>query len=213
MALVLASTLPAFADSWATPRPRVFASQGGLYGFKVLKPVFGRTAVGLLFTLDQDGQETKIWETELVNVPHRVLVPDGGKRVVTIDTYGRLGYDHSLVVYDEHGKVLADYTLEDLLTDLESQFFVTQSVSSRYWARQATFTFNSDATQLVIGFRRENVSDFDIKALKEQLNSLTDEIARDYLQQAIEEFEALPEGPTREIAIDLESGEIVTEQP
>src|SRR5215470_3428146 len=96
------------ADTWESPRPRVYAAEGGGYGFKVLEPQFLGASTGQLFALEADGKEKVVWNARLVNVPHAVHVAPDGRRVVTIDTYGRLGFDHSVVVYDDQGKVLAD---------------------------------------------------------------------------------------------------------
>ena len=63
----------ALADSWAKPTPRVFGSEYGMHGFKVLKPQFGGKSVGVFFSLDEKGQEKIIWEAPLVNTPHRVV--------------------------------------------------------------------------------------------------------------------------------------------
>jgi hypothetical protein len=209
--LVLTPAIPLFADTWAMPRPRVFASAAGTYGFKVLNPVFLRTATGLLFTLDEDGQETQIWQAELVNVPHRVFLPDDGKRVITIDTYGRLGSEHALVVYDEQGKVLEDYALDDLLTEFEIQFLVRYSVSSVHWAQHSEFTFSPDRTQFIISFKYKELAKGETEAFREHLNQIDDEKVRDNLREIIEEFDSLgnePDATGREIVIDLESGKI-----
>ena len=155
--VALTVALPAFADTWAPPRPCVFASESGTYGFKVLEPKFLGTSTGLLFELDADGKERTVWSGKLVNVPHRVHVAEDGKRVVTIDTYGNLGHDHSRVVYDDKGIVLADYKLEEFLTPVEIQLQHVReylagrfsspnpsTVSSRHWARHAIFAFTPE---------------------------------------------------------------------
>jgi hypothetical protein len=135
LTLAFVACLAAFAhaDKWAPPTPRVFASPSGSYGFKVLKPQFGSTSEGMLFRLDGEGKEEVIWQGQLINTPQRVLVDDDGKSLVTIDTYGRLGFAHSVVVYGEKGKLIRDFELEDLLTKEEIEGKVARSVSSRHW--------------------------------------------------------------------------------
>jgi hypothetical protein len=123
----------AHADKWAPPAPRIFASPWGNHGFKVLKPQFGGASQGALFRLDTEGKEQIVWEQQLINTPHRVLVDDDGKTVVTIDTYGRLGFAHSVVIYGEKGKLIRDFELEDLLTKKELDTKIVRSVSSRHW--------------------------------------------------------------------------------
>ena len=46
---------PVYGDSWARPKPRIFSSCWGAWGFKVLEPNFLRDSVGELFRLDDDG--------------------------------------------------------------------------------------------------------------------------------------------------------------
>ena len=143
--LFAAAVSTGMADTWAPPQPRVFIAEGGRHKFKVLEPKFLGASTGVLFARQADGKDKVIWSAKLANVPHQVYVTPDGNRVVTIDTYGSLGFDHSLVVYDEKGEALADYNLEDLLTDLEILRYVKRSVSSRSWAQQATFIWVSQS--------------------------------------------------------------------
>ena len=140
---VLASS-QLWADSWEEPTPRVFSSKWGGRAFKVLKPTFTGPSEGVLFRLDADGKEQIVWEAKLVNTPHRVLVDDSGKFVVTIDTYGNAGFAHSVVLYGDKGKVIRDFKLEDLLTEDEIMKNVARSKSSRWWAGKADFQMESD---------------------------------------------------------------------
>src|SRR5262245_48772935 len=140
-AVAIGSVSTASADTWAPPAPRLFVSQWGTHGFKVLPKRSLRTSTGILFTVTDDGNDLVIWSDTLVNLPHRVFVSEDGKRVVTVDTYARLGYEHSLVVYGDRGKVVADYKLEDLLNEDKIRERVQSSVSSRWWAEGASFKF------------------------------------------------------------------------
>ncbi|MBY0230351.1 MAG: hypothetical protein K2W96_13790 [Gemmataceae bacterium] len=142
------------ADSWAPPRPRVFASEWGGHGFKVVKPKFGKPGEGVLFKLDDDGKEQVVWQAKLVNTPNRVLVDERGKFVATIDTYGSLGFDHSLVVYGEKGKVVRDFKLEDLLTKEEIEKKVGRTVSSRHWAGSTVFRMAGDHLEIRLKWGR-----------------------------------------------------------
>src|SRR6516225_534609 len=140
---VLASS-QLWADSWEEPTPRVFSSKWGGRAFKVLKPTFTGPSEGVLFRLDADGKEQIVWEAKLVNTPHRVLVDDSGKFVVTIDTYANLGFAHSLVIYGDKGKVIRDFKLEDLLTQDEISKNVARTETSRHWAKKCAFQLESD---------------------------------------------------------------------
>jgi hypothetical protein len=136
-AVVIVIAHPLRADEWQAPTPKIFASEGGRHAFKVLDPHINGRCEGVLFRLDADGKEQIAWRTKLVNTPYRVRVDDAGKFVVTIDTYGNLGYEHSLVIYDIEGKVIRDFKLEELLTADEIKTKVKQTESSRWWAKNA----------------------------------------------------------------------------
>jgi hypothetical protein len=88
----------------------------------------------------------------LINTPHRVLVDDDGQAVVTIDTYARLGFAHSLVIYGEQGKLVRDFELEDLLTKEEIDGKVSRSVSSRHWTDGAAFKIEGGHFVAILGW-------------------------------------------------------------
>lgn len=136
-AVVVVVSNPLLSEQWPVPTPRVFGSPWGNHGFKLLKPEFGGNSEGVLFRLDAEGVEQVIWQAKLVNTPHQVIVDDEGKYVATIDTYGILGHAHSLVIYGNHGQVIRDFRLEDLLTTEEIASQTNHSESSRVWAHQA----------------------------------------------------------------------------
>lgn len=133
----------AFADDWAAPQPSIHASESGRTGFKVLDPAPDSSrSRGMLFRLDDLGLERIVWQGPLVNVPARVFISPDGRNVITIDTYGPGGHDHSLVLYGHQGTVLKDCKLEDLLTSEEIRTKVTHTVSSRRWRDRAEFRFH-----------------------------------------------------------------------
>ncbi|MGH9891594.1 MAG: hypothetical protein ACREA0_06360, partial [bacterium] len=206
--LVALTVTPLFADTWAPPRPRVFASEGGTFGFKVLEPKFLGTATGLLFDLDPDGEERTVWNGKLVNVPSRVRVSEDGKRVLTIDTYGKLGHEHALVVYDNQSKVLADYKLEDLLTPLEIKFLPT-TVSSRAWTAYARFTFSPDRRHFVITLNCSKLFREQLQTAKEFLSMTSDPESQKHWRNRIEEAQSgLKEPGERVLKIELGSGKL-----
>jgi hypothetical protein len=130
--LVVALSSVARADKWPPPKPRIFAQRNGVYAFKTLPD----SSEGVYFTLDERGEEKVIWRAKLVNIPVRAILAEsakGGKYVITLDTWGRIGHEHCLVVYGEKGKVIADFKLEDLLTAKEIES-LPASVSSRGWS-------------------------------------------------------------------------------
>jgi hypothetical protein len=156
VASVVVFAAAAFADDWASPRPRVFASPSGEFAFKVIPDERandgGRTPPtrGVLFTLDPKGNERVVWEKQLVNTPLRAHVADAGGYVVTIDTHYNAGGPHSLLVYGPKGAVVADYGLEDLLTKEEIDKHVSRSTSSRWWASGAEVSIEPEKKLAVV---------------------------------------------------------------
>jgi len=140
----------AVADSWLPPFSRVFASEDGKAGVELLVPKSTSEKVIIrLFAFD--GTDRKIaWERTLDYVPHRVFVAPKGDAVATMDMWGRVGYDHALVIYDSSGKTIKDAKLEDLLTHQEISEKVMSTVSSRWWSSGAETKFVEDGAEFEI---------------------------------------------------------------
>jgi hypothetical protein len=128
LVLTLSSVARATDIIWGDPRPRIFAQPNGEYAFKTLPD----KSEGVYFTLDKRGTEKVIWRAKLVNIPVRAIVT-GSKYVITLDTWGRIGGEHCLVVYGAKGKAIADFKLEDLLTVKEIETIPTID-GSRWWS-------------------------------------------------------------------------------
>ena len=91
---------------------------------------------------------------------------DRGGYVVTIDTHYNAGGPHSLVVYGPKGDVVADYHLDDLLTKEEIDKHVTQSVSSRWWARGAEVSIDADKGFAVVKLKWGKLLEVSLKTGK-----------------------------------------------
>lgn len=151
-AMVIASAILA-ADSWPGPRPLVFTSARGEYGFKTRPPqlaIWSGKSHGTLVTLSPGGSEAVKWSRDLVNIPVRAFVTDDGKHVVTFDTWAKLGYEHALVIYDEQGALVSDHDLGGLLSAEEIREFVVETVGGRRWLQDATIAFDSRGNAVVI---------------------------------------------------------------
>ena len=119
--------LPVTQAMVAPPYPRLFASKSGRAGLKVIPEK--QKSIAVAFTLAPDGSEQVLWRREFPNIPEEVEVFDlprdrgaGGDEgqsddvlVVTLDTWGRAGGDHALVVYGRGGKTLHDLKPADVL--------------------------------------------------------------------------------------------------
>lgn len=171
--LVFGLSLAAWGDSWTNPGSRVFAATSGERGFKVIATrategthAAEKEARGVLFYVEEDGTEKVLWDKKLVNIPMCALVSSSNNCVVTLDTWGRLGYEHALVIYDSKGEVVMDLKLADLLTMEEIEKNVGQSKSSRDWLREADTHFDETAGHLVIALKWGKVITIDLKSGK-----------------------------------------------
>jgi hypothetical protein len=139
------------ADSWPGARPQTFASANGTYLFRTRPPqlaTWSGRAQGTVVALGAG--ETVMWSRELVNIPVRAFIADDGKHVVTFDTWAKLGYEHSLVIYGEQGAVVADYNLEAVLSAGEIATSVVHTATTRRWLQDATISFDERGQAVVI---------------------------------------------------------------
>ena len=138
--VLFASITVVRADSWAEPTPAIFGTEGGGAAIKILptgrRLTMGHSSMAEIFKLDNDGRQVVVRRFLFVNIPYKVLLINDGEFIVTIDTYGNLGYEHSIVIYDKAGKLLADLALEDFLSvhDIRA---VDHTASSRHWTFDA----------------------------------------------------------------------------
>jgi len=144
----------AWADRWVSPTPQAFKSANGQHVFRTEpgKKFLGPASGALKTKRDTEAAEFEVWQAKLVNLPHQAFVSEDGT-VVTVDTYANLGYKHSLVVYDAKGKAIADYELEQLLTEDEIMRHVLLTEGSRRWAKDAKFSFDAKEQQFVINMK------------------------------------------------------------
>jgi len=218
MLLTMVDALPALADTWLPARSRIIASRFGGAGLRIV-PRPGGKSHATVFTLDENGKDKVIWDRTLVNVPDRVYISDDGKHVVTIDTYMYRGGAHSLVVYDDQGNVLADYSLEDILQSAEIELLVPATTSSRHWASIAAFEITFDDAHFRITIRPpEEPGNFYDEWTAKSLRSATVKTTvnreqREQLAQKLQELTSKPgwSNGQRVITVDLISGKL--EQP
>lgn len=138
-----------YGDSWASATPIVAASPDGerlvriipgdsigdTLGFEgVAKGAFARATF-----FHHDGARNAYiatHEADLLNPvsPVDAFVNNAGI-LVTLDNWHNMGYGAVVVIYRVDGKVLKQYSLEDLYTD-ERIREISLSVSSRWWRAQ-----------------------------------------------------------------------------
>jgi hypothetical protein len=132
-------------DSWAWPTIKTNVSESGAFEFVVhpgvsLNARKDRLPARGIFRQKTEGGVMQMWERPLVNriAPVRVLIPDSGRYVVTMDEWHAVG-TKPLVIYDAEGKLVADLALQDL--NLANHPNITRSVSSYHWNEYAFVIF------------------------------------------------------------------------
>ena len=70
-----------------------------------------------------------------------------GNIVATFDTWAKLGYEHSLVIYGERGAVVADYDLEALLSARRNRHVGRPHRHARRWLQDAVIASTTVATR------------------------------------------------------------------
>jgi uncharacterized protein (TIGR02145 family) len=158
------STSPSFADSWGRPRPIRYYSENGNYMLLIFPKAsvsdyiswhasspgteqgFTNTEThevpchAVLFKVHEN-DTTEIYQTKLINrlAPANAIVCNEGKSIVTFDNWGSVGTGSSvMVIYDENGELLNQYSLNDISPiPIENYMKTTSSI---WWRCQAKYT-------------------------------------------------------------------------
>lgn len=210
--MLLAAASMALADIWAKPGPRLFAGDFGQHGFRMLNPQEDGKSIGELYAIGNDGKEFVIWRSELVNVPQDVFIAPGGKRVITIDTHGHLGGQHSVIVYDERGQVIADHDTYDFFNEDDLRHHIRRSVSSLHWAKAVVFSFSHDNQQFLITPKWLVGLPAHIKGVRENLGAISDINLRSEMREMLDKVEKHLGPPSVRddiISLDLKTGQFI----
>ncbi len=116
-----------------------------------------------VYTRSRTEAETLSWQADLVNCPVKVFVAPGGKSVVTMDSWGRVGSD-PLVFYGDGGTILKHYgyAQRDLVTPAEAAK-IQRSTSSFWWSEGAHAEFTADGDYFWMWLPSGRVMIFDSK--------------------------------------------------
>jgi hypothetical protein len=137
--LAVGAVVSGYADKWAPPSPRAYASPSGKFVLRIL-PGDSRSskkALAVILELSSDGESyTKKKEFPLVNrwSPVEACVSDEAE-VFTFDEWGMMGFEHVVVWYAADGKKKSEYSLAQLfpakhLSEIKKKH---QTVSSIHW--------------------------------------------------------------------------------
>lgn len=159
LSLVLISLFPvrATADDWASAVTKEVFSEsrevfvrvipgesiGDTFGFAGDKK--GKYARAELYRKGDDKSYKLISQWDLLNpvAPVDLFVSNDGT-LITLDNWHNMGYGHVVVFYDQNGKVVQGYALEELYpASLLAQ--VSMSKSSRWWRDKPVHFINNQA--------------------------------------------------------------------
>lgn len=146
------------ADSWRFPEITHYYSESKQYFLEVHPAnADNKRCFGTLFRIIE-ADTVQVWESKLVNAvaPVKVLVSNDGQHVSTFDDWYHAGYGKNVVVtYNDQGKLLFRYSLEELV-DPTVKFRTT--VSSRWW-RGEPFLLDSRG-KLILRIKPENKEEY-----------------------------------------------------
>lgn len=137
--LAVAAVISGYADSWAAPSPRAYASPSGKFVLRILPgdSQTGKGPLAVILELSSDGGSyLKKKEFSLVNrwSPVEACISDEAE-VFTFDDWGRMGSESAVVWYAADGKIKRKYTLEQLFPEKQLSEIREKhrSVSSTHW--------------------------------------------------------------------------------
>jgi len=99
----------------------------------------------------KESRGRRVWTERLVNevAPVHVQIRDDGRFLVTLDEFRRCGGAHALVIYDDHGNLLREFDLRELLRG-DDWKHVKLERRAIEWLTDATFTFVNEPPQFVV---------------------------------------------------------------
>ncbi len=187
--LLISFVLPAYADMWLPPvNYKIFSGSKHICLeivsstiMQVDKDMAEEPCKGYIYyRCGIDSVYQLVDSIKMVNAlcPTTGYIFDNGKYFVTFDNWGSIGYGENVIVlYDSLGKLIKNYSLEDIFPDRILDKF-PRSLSSRFWKQK--FWFDEDSMILYIksktiksGFwkGKEYIDTFDINLLNGKLKS------------------------------------------
>ena len=123
------------ADTWSRPEEKIVESPNAKYRLSLVPGDYKKKTPPTIALEKLNHQKNEIlYKRALVNEisPVKIYVSDLGY-VITLNDWGRSGFKHSLVIYDQKGNIIRDSRLEDIFTEEEIKAKVKHTISSRWW--------------------------------------------------------------------------------
>ncbi len=166
---LLLLTLPAPGNGEDRRPLREARSDNGRYHLRIDagRGEYRRCRATLFEQVAEQKRDRRVWRAKLVSqvAPRHALIRNDGCFVVTLDEFRRGGAAHALVIYNEHGKLLREFDLRELLHgDDWKQVTVAQGAVE--WLSEAEFTFVDSPPQFVIKLRGGRELRIDLEEIK-----------------------------------------------
>ncbi|HYT73402.1 MAG TPA: hypothetical protein VEL79_01530 [Vicinamibacterales bacterium] len=152
---------PLSADDWMLPEPASFHARGMSRVAEIFPPASrqnsGSRALCYFYELGYPGTRWDVtpqltWKAQLANerMPVEAIVSMDGW-LVTLNNWGGTGKAHAIVVYDRHGRLVADWSGDQLFTHptLERIARERMSTSSIWWNEKAKYYFSRANTLFI----------------------------------------------------------------
>jgi len=155
-------TINSFADSWEDPKITVTYSQNNEYALVVHPRYYPKDYFTAKYqrqykqgiTKDtiipcyavlyhfSNSDTTIIWKKYLVNItaPCEIIVSNDGKSIVSIDDWFSRGTKHAMVIYNETGEAIVDFTLKEISPFPLDAY--ERTISSIWWGGRAEYLDN-----------------------------------------------------------------------
>ncbi len=171
------------ADQWSWPEPSSFHARGFSYVAEVF-PVKSRNnttekPICYFYAMGYPGtgwkvDATLVWKGALVNrqMAHEAVVSMDGD-LVTLNEYGRLGFENSVVIYGRQGKLVKAYSFDELISSAEASGF-ERSTSSRWWNKDAKYYFLVNPGRFYIVLPADKVLRFQLSDGQHRYGAMSD---------------------------------------
>jgi len=143
---------PAYGSCLAVNTTRLFAAQTGeAYLRADLAGAPTGRSMARLYLFSVTGEHL-VWTATLANVPQTIWIDPIGRWVVTLGNHCNSPSDqeHALTVYDERGRLIADWTLNELVPDLHKHVSVFEVHTP--WTSEAPLRFEAPFNELRVIF-------------------------------------------------------------
>lgn len=111
--------------------------------------------------------DATVWRAQLINklAPVQAFISDDGNFTITLDDYPVGGARHAVVIYNDKGELLREFSLRELLRK-DDWKEVRERRGTIYWLRGAKMKFSRDMNEFHIDLRSDRKVVIDLRKLE-----------------------------------------------